>query len=363
MPTLARRRTFRLAAIAIVASILYWGLIASDRYVSESHVIIQRTDMSSGASLDFGSLLAGSGGANKSDQLLLRDYLLSIDLLNKLDAQLDLRTHYSGWGHDPLSALWFRNTSQEQFHQYFLNRLSVEFDDYAGVLVIKAQGYDAKTAHAITSMLVAEGERAMNELAHRLAEEQVSFVEKQVVSAAEKMNQARAAVLRYQNNRGMLSPQITAENIAASINRLEGQRTEVQARRSTLLGYLSSKAPAVAELDMQIDAIEKQIKKEQARLTAPDGKTLNRTVEEFQRIEMEAQFAQDVYKTALVSLEKSRVEATRTLKKVSVLQNPTLPQYPLEPRRLYNITVSTLIILLLAGIIHLLAAIIRDHKD
>jgi len=362
-PEQLRRQIARIVAVTILLTIAYWGLIASDRYVSEAHVIIQKTDLASGQSMDIGSFLAGSSGNNRADQLLLRDHLLSLDMMNKLDAQLDLRTHFSGWGHDPVSALWFRNTSQERMHQYFQNRLSVEFDDYAGVLIIKAQAYDAKTAHAIGTMLVEEGERAMNELAHRLAQEQVSFVEKQVESAAEKMHRARSAVLQYQNSKGMVSPQSTADTLAATINRFEAQRTELQARRGTLLGYLSLKAPAVVELDMQIEAIEKQIEKEQERLTSPDGRPLNLTVEEFQRLEMEAMFAQDVYKTALVSLEKSRVEATRTLKKLSVLQTPTLPQYPMEPRRLYNITISVLLILLLAGIAHLLAAIIRDHKD
>ena len=362
-PEQLRRQIARIVAVTILLTIAYWGLIASDRYVSEAHVIIQKTDLASGQSMDIGSFLAGSSGNNRADQLLLRDHLLSLDMMNKLDAQLDLRTHFSGWGHDPVSALWFRNTSQERMHQYFQNRLSVEFDDYAGVLIIKAQAYDAKTAHAIGTMLVEEGERAMNELAHRLAQEQVSFVEKQVESAAEKMHRARSAVLQYQNSKGMVSPQSTADTLAATINRFEAQRTELQARRGTLLGYLSLKAPAVVELDMQIEAIEKQIEKEQERLTSPDGRPLNLTVEEFQRLEMEAMFAQDVYKTALVSLEKSRVEATRTLKKLSVLQTPTLPQYPMQPRRRYNITISVLLILLLAGIAHLLAAIIRDHKD
>ncbi len=90
---------------------------------------------------------------------------------------------------------------------------------------------------------------------------------------------------------------------------------------------------------------------------------MNRTVEEFQRLQMNAAFAQDVYKTSLVALEKGRVEATRTLKKVSVLLSPDEPQLSLEPRRLYNTIVFMLAILLIAGILHLLAAIIRDHKD
>lgn len=362
-PAFLRQRTFGAALVACLLATLYWGLIASDRYVSEARVIIQRTDMAGGQSMDFGSLLAGAGSGSRTDQLLLRDHLLSVDMLNKLDAKLGLRAHYSDSGRDPLSRMWGDDTPQERFHRHYLSRTSIEFDDYAGVLVIRAQGYDAKTAHAITAMLVEEGERTMNEMAHQLAQEQVAFVEKQVAQHADRLQQARHAVITFQNQKGLVSPQATAENIVAAINRLEAQRTELQAKRTALLGYLAPQAPGVVEVDLQLSAIGKQITQEQARLTAPTGKTLNSTVEEYQRLEMAARFAEDVYKTALVALEKGRVEATRTIKKVSVLQAPTLPQYPLEPSRIYNIVVFILVTLLLAGIVHLLAAIIRDHRD
>ena len=119
----------------------------------------------------------------------------------------------------------------------------------------------------------------------------------------------------------------------------------------------------IAMIDLEIGSIVKQLQAERGRLTSPKGGTLNRTVEEFQRLEMETVFAQYAYKTALVALEKGRMEATRNLKKVSLVQSPTLPQYPLEPRRIYNMLVFTLSVLVLAGIVQLLAAIIRDHKD
>ena len=41
----------------------------------------------------------------------------------------------------------------------------------------------------------------------------------------------------------------------------------------------------------------------------------------------------------------------------------TLPEYPLRPRRLYNIATFLIGALLLAGLIHLLVAIVRDHRD
>lgn len=362
-PEVLLERTFKIATTAIVLAMVYWGLIASNRYVSEASIEIERTDMVGAASLDFGSLLSGVGGGRSKDQLLLREYLRSLDMLKKLDAKLDLRGHYSDSSRDPLSRMWGRERRQEIFHQHYLSRTSIELDEYSGLLLIKVQAYEPQMAKAIADMLVSEGERYMNELGHAVALDQVAFLEKQVAEMGQRAIEARRELLAYQNATGMLSPQALAETLQGTVNRLESQLTDLKARRAALLGYLSPEAPGVVEINLQIQAIEKQIELEQGRLTSPKGKTLNVTVEEYQRLELAAKFAEDVYKTALVALERGRVESLRTLKKVAVLQSPSLPDYPLEPRRIYNIVAFTLAALLLAGIIHLLAAIIRDHRD
>ncbi len=363
LPLALRHRIISTAVAMSLLAACYWLLVASDRYVSESHVVIQRTDLAGGQAMDFASLLGGAAGGNRSDQLLLRDHLLSVDMLRKLDAALDLRAHYSDSQRDPLSRLWFKDASIEWFHRHYLSRVSIELDEYAGVLVVKAQAYDAVTAQAIAQFLVAEGERFMNGLAHKLAQDQVHFLEQQVSQMNTRASLARQAVLDYQDKKGLVSPQATAESLAGLVAKLEAQRTELQTQRSALAAYLVPSHANIVLLDQQIAAVERQIAQEQAKLASPQGRTLNRTVEEFQRLEMEAQFALDVYKTALIALEKGRVEATRNIKKVSVIQAPSLPEYALEPRRVYNSLVFLLVALLLAGIAQLLAAIVRDHKD
>ena len=352
------------ACLSGALSALYWGVYASDRYISEAHVIIQSTEMSSGQSFDLGSLLGNVSTGNQSDQLLMRDYLLSFDMLKKLDASLHLREHYSDPRHDLLSRLWFLNgPSLEKFYDYYLGRVSIEYDDYAGVLVIKAQAYDPQTAQAIASALVKDGERFMDGLAHSLAQDQVDFLAQQIDDISQATMKARQALLAYQNKHGLVSPQGTTENLAGIVNTMEAQLSSLKTSRAAMLGYLMPTSANVVEANLQIAALEKQIATEKAKLAAPQGKTLNSTVEEYQRLEMEAAFTQDLYKTALTALEKGRFEAARTLKKMSILQAPTLPEYPLEPRRLYNSVVFILMILLTASILHLLAAIIRDHKD
>jgi capsular polysaccharide transport system permease protein len=360
---LGRRGVFGVALIASVVAALYWGLIASDRYVSEARVIVQRTDLGGNQGMDVGSLLGGFSSGNMADQLLLRDHLLSVDMLKKLDARFNLRAHYSDWRRDPIARMWFERADLEWFHSHYLSRVSVDVDPASGILIIKTQAYDSGTALAIATAIVEEGERFMNAMAHGLARAQVAFLEGQVDDVNKRVMLARQIVLDFQNKNGLVSPQSTAENVLAIVNRLDGQLAELQTRRAALLGYLVPQSPNVVELNQQIAAIERQIKQERGRLASPNGKTLNRTVEEFQRLQMNAEFTQDVYKTALSALESGRVEATRTLKKLSVLQSPTDPQYPLEPRVIYNTILFTIAAFLIAGIVHLLAAVIRDHQD
>lgn len=359
-------KRFNITSAAVIISLMaavFWLVIASDLYVSDAHVIIERTELASGQSMDFAGLLGGAINSGRADQLLLRDHLLSVDMLKKIDATLNLRAHFSDKRRDLISRMWFQDDPIELFYEYYLSKVSIEFDDYAGVLIIKALAYDPKTAYAITSLLVQEGERFMNETAHKLAQDQVAFLEKQVSEMDKRVIQARQDVLNYQNKKGLISPQATTESIAGIIAKLEAELTDLETQRRANLAYLVPSNPSILQMSQQIDAVKKQIKYEQDKLASTKGKTLNLEVEEFQLLEMKAAFAQDLYKTALVALEKGRIEATRTIKKVTVLQSPILPEYPLEPRRAYNTLVFFIVAMMLAGVVHLLTAIIRDHKD
>jgi capsular polysaccharide transport system permease protein len=179
----------------------------------------------------------------------------------------------------------------------------------------------------------------------------------------QRVMQTRQAALDFQNAKGLASPQGAVETLGGIIGRLEAQISELKGKREAMLGYLNPKTPDLAQIDLQITAFEKQAALEKARLASPAGQTLNRTLEEYQRLQMEAEFVQAVYSNALTALEKGRIEATRTLKNVSILQSPTMPQYPMEPRRIYNIFLFALSMMVLSGIVHLLVVIIREHKD
>lgn len=351
----------RLVLLVSMAAVSYWLFIASDRYVSEASVIVRKTDSVAAPTPDLSMLIAGIAGVNRNDQLLLREYLLSVDMLKKLDAELNLKSHYSDWRRDWISRMWL--TDMEWFHRHYLSRVAIVYDDYAGVLRIKAQAYDAATARAIADILVREGERYMNQLGHEVAQTQVNFLATQVDQAQMRFQQASQRLLAFQNKKGLLSPQATAESLNVLIAKLEEQRAQLQTQLASLPKNLDRDHPNIVMLRQSLAAVDKQIADEKAKLANPAGKTLNIAMEEFQRLQMEVTFTQELYKTALAALEKGRIDATRMLEKVSVLQAPTLAEYPMEPRRIYNAFITLLFGLMLVGILKLLESIVLDHVD
>ncbi len=339
----------------------YQGLWASDRYVSDANVVLESPQIAA-PNLDFSSLLSG-GGQGTGDMLLLRDHLLSVDMLRKVDEQLGFRQHYADPAIDYFSRLEDADVPIEDLHEYYLRWVSVEFDDYAQVLRMRVQAFDPDMAHAVANLLLREGEAHMNAMGQRLAEEQVRFLERQVEELYDRFEAARQELIRYQNLHGLVSPSGTVESLSAVVASLEGQLANFKAERKALASFQRDTSPELVKAEAMIASLTEQIEQERARLAQRSGGALNTLSAEYQSLELRAQFAQESYSAVLAALENTRIEAARKLKQVSVLQTPTLPEYPVKPERLYNIVVFGIVALFLGLIGQMLVLIIRDHMD
>jgi capsular polysaccharide transport system permease protein len=251
----------------------------------------------------------------------------------------------------------------EELHEYYLEQVSVELDDYAQILRVNVSAFTPLMAHAITTLLLSEGEAHMNRMGQRLANEQVKFLEVQVAGLNLNFQSTRTKLIEYQNKNGLVSPAGNVESLSVLVAGLEAELANLQAQQTMLTSYQSSRSPSVVKIGNEIKAVRQQIIKERSRMAQQSGGALNTLSAEYQTLELKVQFAMESYSGALAALESTRIEAARKLKQVSILQSPTLPEYPVEPKRIYNIVVFTVIALFLSLITHMLVLIVRDHKD
>lgn len=361
MMTFFRKHPYWLVCIiAILCVSLYWSLWATDRYVSKATVVVQSAKGTSIGSFSISSLLSGGG----SHQLLvLRQFLRSIDMLKKLNKALGLRKHFSSDDIDFFSRLDSPDVPLEVFHQYYLDRVTIKLDEYANVLNIKVQAFDPRTAHAIAAMLLHAGEVHMNQMSQHVAEQQIKFIRQKVNELKQDLHQAREALLSYQRDHDLISPTGAVETLSTVVGTLLGKVAELKAQRHALAQTYSRNSAQIQQLDREIDALHNQIEELRGRMTASSGTSLNRQSAEYTTLKTKLEFARKMYTNALAALQGTRVQAASTLKKVLTLQSPTTPEYSTAPNRLHIIVVFSILAVLAALIVHLLVAIVRDHKD
>jgi capsular polysaccharide transport system permease protein len=361
--TPARLRVL-LIALPLALGALYYSLFAADRYVSISEVTLRQASGDMGALGGAALLLAGVATPAHEDTLNLREYMLSLTLLKRLDQRLKLRAHFGAPMWDPFFRLWGWAT-QEDFLDYYRARVAVTVDDQSSAVTVRAEGFTPTFAHQLNSAILQESERYVNEVSHGIARDNLTFAESELTRAGQRLQKAKADVLTFQNKYQLLDPMLQAQASGALTSDLQAQITKTETDLRNLRSYLQEDAPQVSALRIQLKALQAQVGVEGKRATG-GGKgdaRLNTLAIEFQGLQLQAEIAMDAYKLTLATVESARIDSTRKLKSLVVIEAPSTPEDAEYPRRIYNLVTMFVASLLLFAVVRLVLATIQEHQD
>jgi capsular polysaccharide transport system permease protein len=283
-------------------------------------------------------------------------------MLRYLDTTLGLRNHYESKSADILSRLW-ENDSQETFLNFYRDHLTVKYIEVSGVLSIRAQAFNPEYAQKIVQAILKRSEEYINQISNRLAKEQVDFVQSELDRASKHLRESKLHIRQFQEQYQLFSPQQESVAKLQIVNELEAELTRQQAALNNLRSYMNDGAADVITLNAKITSIEKQLGIERKKLVGNENNDFSNVNSQYAELLLDMEFATDLYKTSLLSLEKARVEAYRKLKHLVVVDSPSLAEEPEFPKRIYN-TISVLIVMLLShGVLKIILATIREHRD
>ena len=162
----------------------------------------------------------------------------------------------------------------------------------------------------------------------------------------------------------MLDPTAQAAANTGLTAELQAMQARYEAELKGMLAYLNDNAPQVSSLQAQIGGIRQQLQDERRRsVTNADGVSLNVLAGRYQELLAELEFVSDAYRGALTALEMARIESTRKLKSLVLVESPALPESAEYPRRLYTLTALLMLLTLVYGIGRLIVATIEDHQE
>jgi capsular polysaccharide transport system permease protein len=364
LQSLWRKRWLALVTILLpmAVAVAYYSLLASDRFVSTTVISVRRAGHEASAVNGLSMLLPGAAAMSQEDTRFLREYLHSQGLLLRLDPELKLRQHYESAHADLLHRLW-PGSSQEQLLEYWRQRVEISLDEVSGLLTVRVQGFDAGQTQRINQALLREAEAFVNDISHRISDEQLAFAKGELTRAEEQLTSAQRTLIDFQTRHRMLDPQADAQATGQRAAELRGRLAKLEAELSAKRAFLHDDAPDIITLKAEVAAVQQQVGRETQSAMAAGGDALNRLAVTFHDIKTRAALADGAYRSALTAVEATRIEASRKVKSLVVIEPPTLPETAEFPRRLYELSTLLLLCLAVFGIGHLAIATVREHRD
>lgn len=360
---LRKHLAMTIIVVPMVFLTVYYGVVATSRYQSESKLVVKKsTDVVSqlgGLSLPF---LGSLGGSSGEDVLFLREYILSPDLIEKLDKELNLREEFGVHGLDVFSALPFW-AKREHLYRHFSKRVELFYDEKTGILTVRTQASSPEFSLKLNEAILRESDKFINELSHQIAREQNEFANQELLRSKNAVNEAKERLLAYQNQHQLLDPTESAGVASRVIGELEGQLAAKEVEYRAMGSALQPEAAQMQAMRQAIASLKTQIDSEKKKLTSTKDAALNRTAAVFIEYKQLLDFQTELYKLSMSAVEKMRVESARKVKTLAILSHPRLADEAAFPKPGYLLLVWFFCLTMLFGFVRLVLEIIEDHRD
>jgi capsular polysaccharide transport system permease protein len=331
---LKRRSVLQLVFVPIVLAGIYFFVVARDRYVVESSYVVRRSaediSLGGGATSGLAGFFAGSSQNSLEDARYLRTYLTSPQVLQDLLKTYDFDAAYARFSPDVMAGLP-RGANRQDRLKFFQKQVQVQLDEVSGVITLTTVGLSPKAAYELNNFLLKQSEQFVNRLNQRIGEAQLQFARKELASSQTQLDKAKQRLLAFQSSTEVIDPKVEAGIVANSVGGLEMKLAELKLQRFTLeQQYKSNDEPDLLAINDQIAELQRLIDSERKGLVSRQGtgRNLNRKAADILKYQSAVDFAADLYKTALISAEKARVDTQRQQKFMAVLSAPILPDSP-----------------------------------
>ncbi len=363
-PRRGRRRLLGFLVMVILptlAAAAYYGGIASDRYVSQSKLVLSTEGGGAGLQGELLNLIgAGKTDSAPSQAAMLFEFIRSPEMVRRLDSMIDLRNLWGRMEVDPLSRLP-ADATREELLDYYLDHVHVTAEPGHPILDVKTEAFSAPDAQLLLNTLVIISEEAVNRVFTNMRSDALAFAREELQRAEDRLAAAQTRLSAFRNQHGELDPLQAASALGAIASGLQSQLSTEKAKLEAMLHQMRPESPQVRAQKALIAGLEKQIAEDRSVLAGTPKSVYADLLGEWEGLLIEHKFAETAYTSAMAFLETTRADTLRQHSYVIDFVPPTLPEEATEPQRIRNTIVVFLGSLLTWIILSLVVSTMREH--
>lgn len=333
-----RGRFFKLAFVLVVlmptvASSVYYGLIASNRFVSEAQYVVRGVSTQRATGID---ILFRTFGISRAvdDTNVVQNYLLSRDAVRALEAKVPLRRIFSVTSADWVARFprpW-RDDSFESLYDYYRDRVQIVTNSKSGITELSVETFRPEDSSAIATALLETAEEMVNRLNERARNDLVDAAQREVQHSETALLKIQKHLTMYRNRELVVDPMKNSAAILETIGVLTNEHAQASARLSEVEAT-TPQSPLRHGLRAQLTSLQQQIAN-QRLLLAGDDKALATNLSTYERLTLERALADNRLGAATTAYLAARQEAQRKQIYVERIVSPNLSDESTAPRRL-----------------------------
>jgi capsular polysaccharide transport system permease protein len=336
-----------MVALPNVIAIFYFGLIASDQYVSEAKFTV-----SSGAipKMDaVGSVTGVPPMLIVQDTQVVTSYIASRAMVEALDRDIGLRAVYSA----PSIDWWARfrkNKPIEKFADYWEKMSSTSIAFPSGIVSLKVRAFTPEDAKRIADAVIRQSENLINDMNDRMRRDTVLASERDMQRAAQALGRARIAMESERNAEGLIDVGQTNKALTGLETELQSDLLKAEQEYQTEIRYVAADAPQMRVLKSRITAMKSQLDEMKAQLTSTDEKAISAAADKalsgkmtkFAELDLEERIAEKRYAVSVAAVEAARIISERRMLYLHEIVAPALPEESMYPQRWLSVGMTLL---------------------
>ena len=321
-----------------LAGAIYYGLIASDRYVTEARFAI-RPAIGSAEKATPDSVGTNAGVPQQmiaQDTLITYSYILSRPMVETIQKQLPVREWFGRDSIDFLSR-FDADKPVEKFIKYWKQRVEVDVESSSGIMSLWVEAFDPDESLAISKAVLKEAERMVNELSMTARNDALAESNRELKLADERLRKVSLAVRDLRNREGVLDAQKSNEANLKVISELRANRINLAVQLAIGQRDLGPESRRIMDLKQQIRDIDEnvaRIEKASATQDPEQKRVLSEALTRFEALENERKNATKYYELVLAAHERARIVAARQIEFFSPIVQPVRAESSTQPRRL-----------------------------
>ncbi|MFZ3325686.1 MAG: hypothetical protein WA231_07240 [Methylocella sp.] len=289
---------------------------------------------------------------SSQDVFIVADYIASRSMIDDLSKEIDLGAIYGK-----------RGRAAEDLLRYWRSMVQTSVQAASGIVTVTVKTFSREDSVRIATAIRARCDIVANQLLDRVRHDAVERATAEVKSARAQLSARQASLEQFRNARMQIDPLALARSLGETITTLRRDLVDVEVTLDTAKASLASDAPQIKMLAANRQILSDQIVALEARITGADlnSPTASAVLAEYDKLDVKKSLAEQAVVIAERMLDNTKVDANHHHIYLVAIEDPTVPQSPIAPRRAHMILLISLGALSFWSLIAAIAANVRDH--